>query len=134
MQQGAPGIPQAAAACGQTRPLAERLPPPPHPLPSKAPTPLTPSQAAAAPEQQLTLVERLKAEAKAVLFDNKMNVLLLLTPFAFISAGVGWPAAVTFILALLPLCSLAEVRTGRRLACCCPLRLLAVSQREALQS
>lgn len=44
-----------------------------------------------------------------MLLDSKMNLLLLLTPLAFASAGAGWPAGVTFLLALLPLCSLAEV-------------------------
>lgn len=53
-----------------------------------------------------------RAELAAVLLGSKMNLLLLLLPFAFISAGVSWPAGATFILALLPLCSLAEVQRG----------------------
>lgn len=38
-----------------------------------------------------------------------MNILLLLLPLAIISHAVKWPAGVTFVLSLLPLCSLAEV-------------------------
>jgi hypothetical protein len=45
-----------------------------------------------------------------VLLKDKMNVLLLLLPFAIISKAVGWAAGATFLLSLLPLCSLAEVR------------------------
>jgi hypothetical protein len=45
-----------------------------------------------------------------VLLRDKMNVLLLLLPLAIVSHAVKWPAGVTFVLALLPLCSLAEVR------------------------
>ncbi|KIZ06925.1 Vacuolar cation/proton exchanger 3 [Monoraphidium neglectum] len=37
-----------------------------------------------------------------------MNVLLLPLPFALASHAAGWPAGATFVLALLPLCSLAE--------------------------
>ena len=44
-----------------------------------------------------------------VLFGSKMNILLLLLPLAFISSGVHWPSGVSFLFALLPLCSLAEV-------------------------
>lgn len=47
-----------------------------------------------------------------VLIDSKMNILLLMLPFAMVSANVGWPAGYTFVLALLPLCSLAEVGRG----------------------
>jgi hypothetical protein len=45
-----------------------------------------------------------------VLLKDKMNVLLLLLPFAVISKAAGWAAGATFLLSLLPLCSLAEVR------------------------
>jgi hypothetical protein len=45
-----------------------------------------------------------------VLLKDKMNLLLLLLPFAVISKAAGWAAGATFMLALLPLCSLAEVR------------------------
>jgi hypothetical protein len=41
-----------------------------------------------------------------------MNVLLLPLPFALASGWAGWPPAAKFVLALLPLCSLAEVRAG----------------------
>jgi hypothetical protein len=44
-----------------------------------------------------------------VLFSNKMNVLLLLLPLAITSKSLGWAAGATFLLSLLPLCSLAEV-------------------------
>jgi hypothetical protein len=43
-----------------------------------------------------------------------MNVLLLPLPFALASHAAGWPAGATFVLALLPLCSLAEVRAACR--------------------
>lgn len=45
-----------------------------------------------------------------VLLRDKMNVLLVLLPLAIISHALKWPAGVSFVLALLPLCSLAEVR------------------------
>jgi hypothetical protein len=45
-----------------------------------------------------------------VLLKDKMNLLLLLLPLAVISKAAGWAAGATFLLALLPLCSLAEVR------------------------
>ncbi len=45
---------------------------------------------------------------KAMLFDGPFNILLLLTPFAFISYGVGWPGLVTFILSLLTIAPFAE--------------------------
>lgn len=47
--------------------------------------------------------------AMQVLLRDKMNVLLLLLPLAIVSHAVSWPAGVTFVLAVLPLCSLAEV-------------------------
>lgn len=46
-----------------------------------------------------------------VLLRDKMNVLLLLLPLAIVSHALRWPAGVTFVLSLLPLCSLAEVGT-----------------------
>lgn len=49
-----------------------------------------------------------------VLLRDKMNVLLLLLPLAIVSHAVKWPAGVTFVLALLPLCSLAEVRRSSK--------------------
>lgn len=50
--------------------------------------------------------------AAQVLLRDKMNILLLLLPLALVSHGVKWPAGVTFVLALLPLCSLAEVSSS----------------------
>jgi hypothetical protein len=47
-----------------------------------------------------------------VLLSHKMNTLLLLLPLAIVSHASQWPAGVTFSLALLPLCSLAEVRAA----------------------
>lgn len=52
----------------------------------------------------------LSAVMLQVFLRDKMNVLLLLFPFAIISKAHKWSAGVTFILSLLPLCSLAEVR------------------------
>jgi hypothetical protein len=50
--------------------------------------------------------------AAQVLLRDKMNILLLLLPLALVSHGIKWPAGVTFVLALLPLCSLAEVSSS----------------------
>lgn len=61
-----------------------------------------------------------------VLLKDKMNVLLLLLPFAIISKAVGWTAGVTFILSLLPLCSLAEVREA---GTCCSCYTVATCQK-----
>jgi hypothetical protein len=52
-----------------------------------------------------------------VLLKDKMNLLLLLLPFAVISKAAGWAAGATFLLALLPLCSLAEVRCCSQSPC-----------------
>ncbi|WIA41716.1 hypothetical protein OEZ86_009061 [Tetradesmus obliquus] len=54
------------------------------------------------------LWQQVKTEIVEVLLKDKMNVLLLLLPFAVISKAVGWAAGATFLLSLLPLCSLAE--------------------------
>jgi Ca2+:H+ antiporter len=54
------------------------------------------------------LFKQLWTELRAILLESKMNILLLLMPFAFISHAVGWPSGATFMLALLPLCALAE--------------------------
>jgi hypothetical protein len=45
-----------------------------------------------------------------VLLRSKMNLLLLLLPPAIIAHALQWPAGAVFVLSLLPLCSLAEVR------------------------
>lgn len=52
---------------------------------------------------------QLKVELWEVLLGSKMNALLLPLPFALVSHAAGWPPGATFVLALLPLCSLAEV-------------------------
>ncbi|GBG00092.1 calcium proton exchanger [Raphidocelis subcapitata] len=52
--------------------------------------------------------KQLWTELRAILLGSKMNALLLLMPFAFASHAVGWPSGATFMLALLPLCALAE--------------------------
>jgi hypothetical protein len=44
-----------------------------------------------------------------VLLKDRMNLLLLLLPLAVLSKGLGWSHGATFVLSLLPLCSLAEV-------------------------
>lgn len=61
-----------------------------------------------------------------VLFKDKMNVLLLLLPFAIVSKAVGWAAGPTFILSLLPLCSLAEVGLQCRCSLLCWLTLVII--------
>jgi hypothetical protein len=60
-----------------------------------------------------------------VLLRDKMNLLLLLLPVALVSHAVKWPAGATFVLALLPLCSLAEVRRGLCACVLCVTRLAA---------
>lgn len=55
------------------------------------------------------LLGQLKSEAGAVLLGSKLNLLLLPLPLALAAQRAGWPAGAAFVLALLPLCSLAEV-------------------------
>jgi hypothetical protein len=74
-------------------------------------------------------VSQIASEARAVLLGSKLNILLLPLPLALASPALGWPAGATLMLALVPLCSLAEVsacavgcvagcgRTGGRNAC-----------------
>ncbi|KAF8055733.1 cation/proton exchanger 4 [Scenedesmus sp. PABB004] len=54
------------------------------------------------------LLQQARAELGEVLLTSKMNVLLLLLPLAAASQLAAWPPGVTFVLALLPLCPLAE--------------------------
>ncbi|KAF6253255.1 Sodium/calcium exchanger protein-domain-containing protein [Scenedesmus sp. NREL 46B-D3] len=56
----------------------------------------------------LGLWQQATAEVVEVLLKDKMNVLLLLLPLAVVSKAAGWAAGATFLLSLLPLCSLAE--------------------------
>ena len=53
-------------------------------------------------------VTYLKVVLKELFFGHWMNVLLVFLPFAFISQSAKWGEGVTFVLALLALCPLAE--------------------------
>lgn len=58
--------------------------------------------------QNAGVFSQLKQEVKALLLDTKLNLLLVLIPFAFGSYYGGWSDGATFVLSLLALCPLAE--------------------------
>ena len=52
--------------------------------------------------------EYLQETLTELLFGSKMNMLMVFTPFAFVSAAANWSESVTFVFALLALCPFAE--------------------------